>query len=271
MRKFPRRDLDFDLDYDDEGSAQAEPSPRRARISATRVGVFGLATLSIAIVVNAAFLQDQRRAAPLFKISLAEPGPERVAQPQTAPQPLPSLPAPRIVEAQPSPAAQSESKSESKSEFKSESKPEAPRLATGNSKIDLIAREITRNDPIARAIASVEKPAPVEKPAHAAKPASAEKHQRAAPRKETRRPDPIASLIDKQAAPSARAPQASEVIAAQRALQRLGFVIRPNGVFDATTRQAIAQFERERNMPARGELTPAIRRELARMASGEIQ
>ena len=57
--------------------------------------------------------------------------------------------------------------------------------------------------------------------------------------------------------------------AAQRDLQRLGFVIAPNGVFDAATRKAIAQFERDANMPARGELTAAVRRELSRRAAGE--
>jgi len=61
------------------------------------------------------------------------------------------------------------------------------------------------------------------------------------------------------------------VLAAQRALQRLGFVVRPSGVFDATTRQAVAQFERDHRMPARGELTPAVRRELARLSAAEAQ
>ncbi len=83
MRKSARKDLDFDLDYDDERPAKTAPQAKRARLSATRVGLFGLGALSLAIVVNAAFLQDQRRNAPLFKITLAEEAkPAVAAQPQ---------------------------------------------------------------------------------------------------------------------------------------------------------------------------------------------
>ncbi len=92
-------------------------------------------------------------------------------------------------------------------------------------------------------------------------------------RTEPRRQDAIGGLIEKTAASSstkAREPAATDdVRAAQRALQRLGFVVRPSGVFDAATRQAIAQFEREHKMPERGELTPTVKRELARLSSGE--
>lgn len=255
MRKAARKDLDFDLDYDD---APAETrKPKRARISATRVGIFGLGALSLAIVVNAAFLQDQRRSAPLFKITLAEPETKPAAVSQAQP-----LPPARIVEAAPQPAAKI-------------APPEAPRT-TAASKVDLIAREIGRGDPIAREIAKAETPAPrVEKPAPSEKPSAAEKQQRSAPvRAEPRRNDAIAGLIEKSGASSsrqAREPGSSDVLAAQRALQRLGFVVRPSGVFDATTRQAIAQFERDHKMPARGELTPVVKRELARLASGEAQ
>lgn len=259
MRKAARKELDFDLDYDDDAPAETR-KPKRARISATRVGLFGLGALSLAIVVNATFLQDQRRSAPLFKITLAEPETKSVQPPQA--QSLQPLPPARVVEAAPQPAAKT-------------APPEAPR-ATSVTKVDLIAREIGRGDPIAREIARAETPAPrVEKPAPAEKPAIAEKQQRSAsPRAEPRRNDAIAGLIEKSGVSSSkqtREPDSSDVLAAQRALQRLGFVIRPSGVFDATTRQAIAQFERDRKMPARGELTPAVRRELARLSSGEAQ
>ena len=260
MRKAARKELDFDLDYDDGDASQSAAPKKRARISATRVGIFGLAALSLAIVVNAAFLQDQRRSAPLFKITLAEPEtrPTRQAQPQ----PLQPLPPPRVVEAQPQPVAKI-------------TPPEPPRVASGGGKVDLIAREINRGaDPIAREIARAETPPPrVDKPTPT-EATKIEKPQRARPaRAEPRRNDAIAGLIEKSHASSskAREPAASDVIAAQRALQRLGFVIRPNGIFDSTKRQAIAQFERDRHMPARGELTAAIKRELLRSAAGEAR
>lgn len=254
MRKSARKDLDFDLDYDDEAPDRPQPKARRARLSATRVGIFGLGALSLAIVVNAAFLQDQRRSAPLFKITLAEEAkPVQAAQPQ--PQALPPLPPVRIVDAPPQPAPQPQAKI---------APPEAPRASAP--KVDLIARELNRGEAPARA----EKTAVAEP--------RAEKPQRPAPapaRAEPRRNDAIGGLIEKTGAGAssskAREPAASDVLAAQRALQRLGFVVRPSGVFDATTRQAIAQFERDRKMPARGELTPVVRRELARLSSGETQ
>ena len=265
MRKAARKNLDFDFDYDDDAPRSATPK-KRARISATQIGIFGLATLSLAIVVNAAFLQDQRRTAPLFKITLAEP--ETKPAPQT--QTLQPLPPPRVVEAPPQPVQKT-------------TQPEAPRTTAGGSKVDLIAREIGRGaDPVARVIARAEAPAPrVEKPApvetqrvtkpHQEKP-RAEKPQRAkAASAEPRRKDAIAGLLQKSETTSqkAREPGSTDVLAAQRALQRLGFVIRPNGVFDSTTRQAIAQFERDRHMPARGELTAAIKRELLRSAEAQ--
>lgn len=69
-----------------------------------------------------------------------------------------------------------------------------------------------------------------------------------------------------QPVPSASAAKASgpskSVLAAQRALQKLGFVLKPDGLAGAATRQAIKQFERARGLPIRGELTPALVRQL---------
>ena len=154
MRKAARKDLDFDFDYDDD-APRSEAPKKRARISATQIGVFGLATLSLAIVVNAAFLQDQRRSAPLFKVTLGEPE----TRPAPQPQALPPLPPPRVVEATPQPVQKI-------------APPEPPRTTAGGSKVDLIARELGRgSDPIAREIARLETPAPrVEKPAPVERP-----------------------------------------------------------------------------------------------------
>lgn len=248
MRKSARKDLDFDLDYDDERPAKTAPQAKRARLSATRVGLFGLGALSLAIVVNAAFLQDQRRNAPLFKITLAEEAKPAVA---AQPQALPPLPPVRVVDAQPQPVP-------------SVLAPEPPRAAPAAPKVDLIARELNRG---AAPAPRVEKPAIAE--ARVEKPQPRPAQQRTEPRRQ----DAIGGLIEKTAASSstkAREPAATDdVRAAQRALQRLGFVVRPSGVFDAATRQAIAQFEREHKMPERGELTPTVKRELARLSSGE--
>jgi len=58
-------------------------------------------------------------------------------------------------------------------------------------------------------------------------------------------------------------PAAANVMLAQRALVRLGYVLHADGVFGGTTRQAIEKFERDNGMPAKGDLTPKILRRLA--------
>jgi hypothetical protein len=55
----------------------------------------------------------------------------------------------------------------------------------------------------------------------------------------------------------------TRVLLAQKALMKLGYVMQPDGIIGATTRQAIEKFERERGWPARGELTPRVLREIS--------
>ncbi|MDQ6869796.1 MAG: peptidoglycan-binding protein [Pseudomonadota bacterium] len=50
------------------------------------------------------------------------------------------------------------------------------------------------------------------------------------------------------------------VLAAQRALVKLGFVLNPDGVAGTTTRQAIERYERDHGLPVRGDLSRAIMR-----------
>lgn len=230
MRKAAARTtLDFDLDFDDEPPARGERKLRfRMMSGATRFGVVGLAILSGAILVNAMFLQDQKHAAPLFRLELTG---ARTASPQ-APV-APPLPAPRPAElsvAPPqSPAVESHG---------------AGQAAIATAHVDLIARAIARIDSGSPHVA-----------------------------KTSQTSDPIGGLIRTVGAAPARSvePDDSAVRAAQHALMRLGFVIKPDGLFGASTRRAIEQFERDRHLPVHGELTPAIQRALARAASGQAR
>jgi hypothetical protein len=67
-----------------------------------------------------------------------------------------------------------------------------------------------------------------------------------------------------QSATAAAAPAkpSKSVLAAQRALVKLGFVLNPNGVAGETTRRAIESYERDHGLPVRGEITPALLRQL---------
>lgn len=70
--------------------------------------------------------------------------------------------------------------------------------------------------------------------------------------------DPIAGLLKAQPPEPGRT-----VLAAQRALVKLGFVLEADGVAGAATRQAIERYERERGLPVQGELTPKLLRRLS--------
>src|ERR1700730_11559045 len=62
---------------------------------------------------------------------------------------------------------------------------------------------------------------------------------------------------------AAAAARSKLVLAAQRALVKLGFVLNPDGVAGATTRQAIERYERDHGLPVRGDLSRAIIRQLS--------
>ncbi len=61
----------------------------------------------------------------------------------------------------------------------------------------------------------------------------------------------------------APAPSTRTVLAVQKALVKLGFVLKPDGVMGATTHQAIERYERDHHRVSNGELTPALMRRLA--------
>jgi hypothetical protein len=57
--------------------------------------------------------------------------------------------------------------------------------------------------------------------------------------------------------------EATRILLVQKALMKLGYMVRPDGVMGATTHQAIEKFERDRGWPPHGELTPKVLREIA--------
>jgi hypothetical protein len=53
------------------------------------------------------------------------------------------------------------------------------------------------------------------------------------------------------------------VLYAQRSLLKLGYVVRADGVLSSATRQALQKFERDNGLPAKGQVTPKLLRQLA--------
>jgi hypothetical protein len=94
----------------------------------------------------------------------------------------------------------------------------------------------------------------------------------------TKAPDAIGDML--RAAPAnspgaasatPSAIDATRILLVQKALMKLGFVVRPDGLMGTTTRQAIEKFERERGWPARGELTPKVLREISARSGLSIE
>ncbi len=150
-------------------------------------------------------------------------------------------------------------------------------------------------EPAARAAAPQPIPAPPQRPAElAAAPAARPAASAAAPLAATPRPpapvrdtaalprDPIGDLIRTGQAPAseivrptASVPERTEarpVLAAQRALNRVGVgPVKADGVFGEETRAAIERFERERRIPVTRDLGPRTLRELAAASGVRIE
>ena len=235
-----RSDLDFIL------SESAAPARRcngkiARKHSALWFGCGFAALLCIAVIVNALFLQERRHAAPLFRPPVAlDSTPKEADVPQPTPRPasieaLINTPAAPVVSAAKTPVAKSESGDAIGDILRGGAKPVAA--------------------PIAKSVAA---------PASVAKPVAAP----AAKSQETKPQDSIASLLHAapvakpQPAAAAAAPDA-RVMAAQRALVRMGYVLRADGHMNAATRGAIQSVERDQKWTATGTLSPRVMRELS--------
>ena len=88
------------------------------------------------------------------------------------------------------------------------------------------------------------------------------------PRAADKKKDPIGRLILGQARPPAAkvdkaAPVPKNVLYTQRALLKLGYVVRADGVLNAATRQAFQKFERDIGLPVTAHITPKLLQQLA--------
>lgn len=84
------------------------------------------------------------------------------------------------------------------------------------------------------------------------------------PRASDKPRDLIGRLLD-GGAPKAESAD-KNVLYAQRALAKLGYALRADGVLGGTTRQAIEKFERDSGLPVKGELTAKLIRQLGARA-----
>jgi hypothetical protein len=93
----------------------------------------------------------------------------------------------------------------------------------------------------------------------------------------TKAPDAIGEMLRAPASAPAASPakssaiESARILLVQKALMKLGYVVRPDGLMGATTHQAIEKFERERGWTAHGELTPKVLREIAARSGLSIE
>ena len=85
--------------------------------------------------------------------------------------------------------------------------------------------------------------------------------------------DPIADMIRMGGgAPTPPANVGTEpVLAVQRALAKLGYSVKPDGVMGSETRTALERFEQERRLPVTGDFNARTLRELSAASGIAIQ
>jgi peptidoglycan hydrolase-like protein with peptidoglycan-binding domain len=89
--------------------------------------------------------------------------------------------------------------------------------------------------------------------------------------------DPIAEIIrlggpvPTPPANVGRADSGDLVLAGQRALARLGYGVKADGLMGAGTRQAIERFEQDRRLPVTGEFSGRTARELSALSGIAVQ
>ena len=72
-----------------------------------------------------------------------------------------------------------------------------------------------------------------------------------------------ANKADKAASADKTAPVDKNVLYAQRALLKLGYVVRSDGVLSGATRHALEKFEGDAGLPVKGRITPKLLQQLA--------
>ena len=203
--------------------------------------VAGIAVLAaIGVPMNALFFQDGRHPAPLFA----------------------RAPAPARTESARIESAKTES-------VKTESaKIETTKIENAKADAPVAARPPARRSPIeAAAVDAIAATLDGQRAPAKTEPVRPDPIRTGNVKPETKKPvaekkrDPIGQLLGAGAAHE-EGPDAG-VLYAQRALLRLGYVVRADGQMGAATRQAIEKYERDSGLPATGKVTPALMKKLA--------
>jgi hypothetical protein len=236
------------------------------------LAVVALIGLLAAVAVNAMYLQHGRHPAPLFgatfKIETPKPPPRPAHLDFLLGEKLPShTPAP----ASATDAAFAPPPSAAREVAPQPAAPPAAPVAPATAA------------PAVKPVVAPVHAKPAVAPAHA-KPAVAPAHAKPAIAPVHKNHDAIGSLIGSEktapgvakkpahAVASAAAPTAAQsMLTTQRALEKVGLLINPDGRYDTATRSAIETFQQKNNLPVTGELTAATRHLLAARSGMHVQ
>jgi peptidoglycan hydrolase-like protein with peptidoglycan-binding domain len=218
------------------------------------VGIMMAAAATLAIFVNALFLQQGPHPAPIFA---TRPLTQRPLTQHEA-----ALPPHRPVAPQAAPAVLARSQPQVTSDIQRE----LARRGFYDGAVDGIWGAKTdaaaRNFVQAAGLKLTAEPSDSLLRALAAAPTKTASSQAVAPAPAPAHNDQIAAMI----APSKR------VLAIQRALAEFGYgQIRPTGVYDQDTRAAIEKFQRDRRLPVDGQISDRFVRELAAMTGRRLE
>ncbi|ACB95269.1 Peptidoglycan-binding domain 1 protein [Beijerinckia indica subsp. indica ATCC 9039] len=243
------------------GQAKKAKAPGRMK----RYAGFAACALSVAaiggILVNALILQKSRHPAPLFsqatpvkRAPVESPAPRAHSVAVPASEPTPPAPPPeramldKLAAKEASPSGSAAPPAPMASKPKDEialllmgKQPEAKKPAASQA----VKHEVPASHESAHSVMAPK--AEAAKPVHKAPEAARQEgvHQEIAHQepvhKEQAKQDPSKSIY-----------------AAQRALVKLGFVLKPDGVANESTKQAIARYEQDHKLPVHGVVTPQL-------------
>jgi hypothetical protein len=211
----------------------------------TVAGVLAVAAIG-AIIANALFLQSGPHPSPMFGSVVTLPAPG-------SPSSVNPLPRPRPAEAIRSEAAPAEPKA-------TESRAVEPKAADGKA-ADLKASDLRATDPLTNLV----------KATSAAPATTGVAPATVAPASTSAIPRPPAPIPASHAEANLGPGGSRRVAAVQRALTEYGYgQLKPTGTIGSDTQAAIAKFERDRKIPATGQMTDRMVRELAAMIGHAI-
>jgi peptidoglycan hydrolase-like protein with peptidoglycan-binding domain len=217
------------------------------------VAVMMATAATLAIFINALFLQKGPHPAPIFA---TRPLISRLKAPQILPPPHPLAPQTSRAQAAAPARSQAQITADIQRALAERGYYDGTVDGIWGAKTDAAARDF------AQASGAKINAEASESLLHAITASPAKTAVDAAPAAKTERSDPIAAAL----APSKR------VLAIQRALADFGYgQIKPTGVYDQATRAAIERFQRERRLPVDGRISDDLVRALAAMTGRPLE